>query len=79
MVDVARTPSMTTMGSFDSENEFWPRIRIREPVPVAPVCTTCTLEVRPESKLPMLDTGSSAIFSATLICAVAFASSTLRC
>jgi hypothetical protein len=77
--DVMRTPSITTTGSLVSESEDWPRMRTRDPLPVAPPLTTCTPAARPESTLPMLATGSSATFSDRLICAVVFASSTLRC
>jgi hypothetical protein len=76
--DVMRTPSMMTIGSLVSESDAWPRMRMREPEPVAPPLTTCTPAARPLSSWPMLDTGASAMRAATGIVATALATSTRR-
>jgi hypothetical protein len=78
VAEFARIPSMMTMGSLLSEKEFCPRMRIREPVPVAPVDMTCTPAARPERSDPMFEIGSCCSCVATAIWVVEFASSTLR-
>ena len=78
VAELIRIPSTMTTGSLLRDSDAVPRMRMREPVPVAPVVTTCTPAERPESTWPMELTGSSAILSATAIWDVAFASSTFR-
>ena len=48
---LARTPSMKMSGSFDSDTEFAPRMRMRVPVPVVPeLWRMLTPAVRPCSR-----------------------------
>ncbi len=73
-------PSTITSGSFVSDTEFEPRIRIREPAPVVPPpCITVTPATRPFNSCDALFTAGNGTSSATLMFPVDAPLSRLSC